>query len=210
MPGRSDVDMLLVAADRIDTASLDRMALALLETARECPGRELESSIVTVSQAAAPAAPWPFVLHVVTGPGGSRVQKGAEMPGDTDLLMHYAVCRAAGWAVHGPAPRELIGSVARPAILGYLAAELGWGLEHRSEAYAVLNACRAAIYLADGQIVSKVQGGETALGRGSGPADVIRRALAQQRGTEPGQPPELDAVEFVLATAAALRSAAAG
>jgi hypothetical protein len=211
VPGTSDVDLLLVADDRVDVTSLDAMARALVQTAAACPGRGLESSVVTASQAAAPGPPWPFALHVATGPdepGGSRIQHGAESPGDTDLLMHYAVCRAAGWAVYGPPPAELIGPVGRPAILGYLADELGWGLEHGSEAYAVLNACRAALYLTDGQIVSKVAGGETALRRGTGPADVIRRALSQQRGSTPGRQAGPDAAAFVRATAAALRPGA--
>jgi Domain of unknown function (DUF4111) len=74
----------------------------------------------------------------------------------------------------------------------------------------VLNACRALVYLTDYKIVSKIAGGQAVLSRGTGPAEVIERALAQQRGTEPDQPPAPDAVSFVLATAAALRSAAAG
>jgi hypothetical protein len=79
--------------------------------------------------------------------------------------------------------------VPRRAILDYLAGELRWGIEHAPEAYAVLNACRALIYLTDQQIVSKIAGGEAALRRGAGPAEVIQRALGQQRGSEPDRPP---------------------
>lgn len=207
---RSDVDMLLVAADGIQSAVVEGMRQALYAAAGECPGRELECSVVTVQQAQVPAPPWPFVLHVAAGPGkpGRTVRPGRQSPGDPDLLMHYAVCRAAGWPVCGPPPRELIGVVPRHAILDYLAGELRWGIEHASEAYAVLNACRALIYLTDQQIVSKIAGGEAALRRGAGPAEVIQRALGQQQGSEPDRPPAGDAVGFVLATAAALRSAA--
>lgn len=124
--------------------------------------------------------------------------------------MHYTVCRAAGWPVRGPAPAELIGSVPRPVILGYLADELRWGIEHAGEAYAVLNACRAQVYLADGRIVSKVAGGRIALARGRGPAEVIGRALDQQQGHAPQRGPGPDAADFVLAVAGALRGAAGG
>jgi hypothetical protein len=137
-PGRSDVDMLLVAADGIGSGVVERMGQVLCEAAGRCPGRELECSVVTVAQAG----------------------------------------------------------------------QLAWGIGHASEVYAVLNACRALIYLTDGTIVSKIAGGEAVLRRGAGPAEVIRRALGQQGGTEPGQPPAADAAGFVLATAAALRSAA--
>ena len=210
MPGHSDVDMLFVAADGISSAAVTRMCEVLCEGASGCPGRELECSVVTVAQARQPAPPWPFVLHVAAGPGkpGRAVRPGSRSPGDADLLMHYAVCRAAGWPVCGPPPQGLIGVVPRRAILHYLASELGWGLGRAPEAYAVLNACRALIYLTDHKIVSKIAGGEAVLRYGTGPAEVIQRALAQQRGSEPGQPPAPDAVSFVLATAATLRSAA--
>jgi streptomycin 3"-adenylyltransferase len=209
--GRSDVDMLFVAADGVSSAAVMRMGEVLCEGAGGCPGRELECSVVTVAQARQPAPPWPFVLHVTAGPGkpGRTVRPDSRWLGDPDLLMHYAVCRAAGWPVCGPPPQDLIGVVPRRAILDYLAGEIGWGIEHAPEAYAVLNACRALIYLTDHKIVSKITGGEAVLDRGTGPAEVIERALAQQRGSEPDQPPALDAVSFVLATAAMLRSAAA-
>lgn len=210
VPGRSDVDMLFVAADGIRSAVVAEMGQALCAAADDCPSRELECSVVTVPQARKPAPPWPFVLHVAAGPGkpGRVVRPGSPSPGDPDLLMHYAVCRAAGWPVCGPPPRELIGVVPRRAILDYLAGELRWAIGHAPEAYAVLNACRALIYLTDQQIVSKIAGGEAALRRGAGPAEVIQRALGQQRGSEPDRPPAGDAAGFVLATAAALRSAA--
>ncbi|MGH3288901.1 MAG: aminoglycoside adenylyltransferase domain-containing protein [Streptosporangiaceae bacterium] len=202
--------MLFVTSDGIGSAVVKRMSHALVEIAGECPGRELECSVVTVMQAHEPAPPWPFVLHVAAGPGkpGRTVRPGSQSPGDSDLLMHYAVCRAAGWPVCGPPSRELIGVVPRPAILDYLAGELLWGIEHAPGAYAVLNACRALIYLTDQKIVSKIAGGEAVLRRGAGPAEVIQRALGQQRGSEPDRPLAPDAVGFALATAAALRSAA--
>jgi streptomycin 3"-adenylyltransferase len=211
VPGRSDVDMLFVAADGISSAAVTRMGEILFAGAAGCPGRELECSVVTVAQARQPAPPWPFVLHVTAGPGkpDRTVRTDSPSVGDPDLLMHYAVCRAAGWPVCGPPPQDLIGVVPHRAIVDYLAGELGWGIEHAPEAYAVLNACRALIYLTDHMIVSKIAGGEAVLGRGTGPAEAIERALAQQRGSEPDQPPALDAVSFVLATAAMLRSAAA-
>lgn len=210
MPGRSDVDMLFVAADAIPRAAVDAMARTLLAAADDGPGRGLECSIVAEAHARHPAPPWPFLAHVVAGPGQQTriVHPSGRTPGDPDLLMHYAVCREAGWRVSGPPAARLIGVVSRSAVLGYLAEELRWGLEHAPEAYAVLNACRAMVYLTDQEIVSKIAGGEAALSRGTGPADVIRRALGQQQGREPAQPPTADAAGFVLAVAAALHTAA--
>ena len=207
----SDVDMLVIAADDISAGTLDRVARSLAGSGPACPGRGLECSVVSRSAAATASPPWPFLLHVATGaaePGGCRIVLGADSPGDSDLLMHYAVCDACGWPVYGPPPRQMIGRVGREHILPYLARELRWGLEHAPEAYAVLNACRALSYVADGQIVSKVAGGEVALRRGLGPAGLIRSALAQQQGFAAERQPRPEAAAFVLATAAACSAAA--
>jgi Domain of unknown function (DUF4111) len=210
MPERSDVDMLFVTDDGAGEPEVTAAAAALAAREPGGPGRGLECSVVTAGQAARPRPPWPFVLHVAHDPGEgqARIVGGGERPGDPDLLMHYTVCRAAGWPVRGPAPTELIGSVPRPVILGYLAGELRWGIEHACEAYAVLNACRAQVYLADGRVVSKVAGGRIALARGLGPAAVIGRALDQQQGHAPQRDPGRDAADFVLAMAGTLRAAA--
>lgn len=97
----SDVDMLFVAADTVAGSTLARMATILAarsDQAGGCPGRGLECSVVTATAAAVPSVPWPYLLHVVAEPGGCRIQGGADSPGDPDLLMHYAVCRADGRA----------------------------------------------------------------------------------------------------------------
>jgi Domain of unknown function (DUF4111) len=211
-PERSDVDMLFVTDDGVGEPEITAAAAALAAREPGCPGLGLECSLVTAGQVARPRPPWPFLLHVAhdRGEGRARIARGGERPGDPDLLMHYTVCRAAGWPVRGPAPTELIGSVPRLVILGYLADELRWGIEHACEAYAVLNACRAQVYLADGRVVSKVAGGRIALARGLGPAAVIGRALDQQQGHAPQRDPGRDAADFVLAVAGTLRSAAGG
>jgi hypothetical protein len=208
MPGRSDIDILFVAADETTPPIAGTMAKVIGAAGAHCPGRDSETSVVAAGAARAPERPWPYLVHVVAGPGSARrvVRPDAAAPGDRDLLMHYAVTRAAGIAVLGPPASELIGPIERAAVLAYLADELDWGLANAGESYAVLNACRAQAYLADGAIVSKLAGGQAALDNGSGPADVITRALAQQRGERSDQPSPPDAAEFVLGVAAQLRS----
>lgn len=207
VPGRSDIDVLVVVADDTGDASADSMAQAIATAGALCTGPGLEATIVAASAARDPGPPWPYLRHVVASPAGPArvVAPDDTTPGDRDLLMHYVLCRTAGRPVLGPSPRELIGAVARPDVLAYLADELSWGLANASERYAVLNACRALVYLADGAIISKVGGGETALRRDLGPADVITRALAQQRGAQADQPPQPEATAFVLAAATMLR-----
>jgi streptomycin 3"-adenylyltransferase len=207
---RSDVDLLFVAADGISPAAVAAAGDLLVATGADCPGVGLEASLVTVSQASRPAVPWPFLMHIGTGAVGEHLTHGAQIEGDADLLMHYAVCRAAGIALLGPPPADVIGPVGRHLILAYLADELGWGLANASESYAVLNACRALAFCLDGQIMSKVAGGEAALRRGLGPAVLVRDALRVQTGQVASWRPRPQAIAFVQNVIGQLRVKAAG
>lgn len=212
---RSDVDILFLVADDIAPRAAALAGEVLLSATVGCPGRCLEASVVTVSAAARPAPPWPFVLHVGYRDDEQVLHTGAMSRGitgrqeDPDLLMHYAVCRAAGLVLAGPPPRQAIGPVDRRIVLGYLAGELGWGLANAPENYAVLNACRALVYLRHGRIVAKVAGGLAVIEDGGWPAGLIRRALDQQQARAREQAPGQDAVAFVRGVAEQLRAAAA-
>lgn len=235
---RSDVDILFIAADDIGDDALRAVASVLRSAGPDCPGRGLECSVVGASKAKRPAPPWPFLLHAAAEPEGIKPEGMKEVwghghPGDPDLLMHYAVTRASGIPVAGPVAAECIGPVPRPVILAYLADEMGRGAANAPENYAVLNACRALVFLREGRIVSKVAGGMEALqwpgsdpapaedsgpgpAGGSGaepaefwpvPADLIRQALDQQQAAAPERPPGAEAREFAARVAAALRLA---
>ena len=211
VPGRSDVDVLFIVADGVTEMDLRRMTTSLVTLAEDCPGSGIETSIVSETQAREPKSPWPYLRHVVAGPATEpRIgpQPGAAAH-DPDLVMSYAVCRAKGVSVLGAAAADLIGEVPRRLILAYLAADLSWGLENASEAYAVLNACRAEAYLTTGQIISKLAGGELAL-QGAEPetAGLIGRALRQQRGLLPSRPSDPEATAFVRAVTSRLQTAA--
>lgn len=77
-------------------------------------------------------------------------------------------------------------------------AELAWGVSSAPFEYAVLNACRALCFAADGTLRSKIAGGEWYLA--SHPGDeVVRAALARQRGDDAAEPPRDDVIAFVAA-----------
>lgn len=200
---RSDVDVLFVAADDISASAVAAASELLLAASADCPGVALEASMVTVSCAAEPCAPWPFILHV----GDGRLVRGSDRLGDADLIMHYVACRAAGIALFGPPPADLIGPVGRDVILGFLADDLAWGLANASESYSVLNACRALVFFLDDAIVSKVAGGETALRRGLAPSRLAQDALRVQRGEAEPRPPRPGATAFVQDVIGRLRAA---
>jgi hypothetical protein len=206
LPTQSDVDLLVVLQEETPTETLVAVEHALVDSIAACPGTGLECSVVLAGQAASPAPPWPFLLHVQSSPRQVvRRVRGDCMDGDPDLLMHYAVSRAAGVSLFGPDPAAVIGVVPRVAILAYLVDELDWALAHGSEAYAVLNACRALVYAADGHLVSKISGGRRALDQKLGPADLIGRALDEQQGRIPPRPVSKQATEFVRGVANGLQ-----
>jgi hypothetical protein len=120
--------------------------------------------------------------------------------------MHYAVTLAAGIVVRGDPPAQTIGSVERRIVLRYLADELTWAETNAGETYGVLNAARAACFLDDGLIVSKLDGGRRALAAG-GPTDVLSRALGVQTGHTDDRPPTEAARRFMRAMRADLMDA---
>lgn len=208
LPNRSDVDLLFVIEDATTAEVLPALEQVLVDSAPACPGTGLECSVVSATQASAPRAPWPFLLHVQSSRGQStRIIQGTTLEGDPDLLMHYLVCHACGVPVLGGEPQAVFGTVPRSIVLAHLATELLWGVEHGSEAYAVLNACRALVYATQGDIVSKIEGGRRALDEGLGPPGVVARALDEQRGMRPPQTVAADAAAFVRLAVDRLQSA---
>lgn len=165
----SDLDVLVIS-DAVH--SPDDMARTLLGLSLDHP---LELSVVSTDAARTPRAPWPYLLHVAT-PDRRVLDTGT---GDTDLIAHYAVTLQSGIPLIGPPPAHLIGPVDHATLLAHLAGELGWGLDHADQRYAVLNACRAVVAARQGRLVSKVEGGRWWLThRGEEP--LVRQALAAQ------------------------------
>jgi aminoglycoside adenylyltransferase-like protein/nucleotidyltransferase-like protein len=204
LPERSDVDVLVVVEDALSTHEQATIAGRLSEEALPCPAVGLELSIVTRASAAAPSARPAFELHVTTAPADVKVVDGHRHPGDPDLVLHFAVCRRLAAEVFAEVPRSLV--------LAQLADELVWAVEHAAPEYAVLNACRARRYAADGVLVSKVDGGRWALTRLTEPErTLVDAALARQTGTEPTAPIDLEAApSFVMSARAVIRNEAYG
>jgi streptomycin 3"-adenylyltransferase len=199
-PARSDVDVLVVVDDRALDVT-DRLLRLLVESARTAPGTGLECSVVTLAEAKRPRSPWPFLLHVAGGHSDIRIVHGRDTPGDKDLLIHYLICRHRGWAVSGAPPADVFGEVGEDAVRVYLARELRWGIAHAGLAYNLLNACRCAFYAENQVILSKLEAGRAALGRGLGPQREIARALAVQEGFADDEPLPEAAAEWVRAVA---------
>jgi Domain of unknown function (DUF4111) len=181
---RSDVDLLGVVARRLGRRAKQVVAARLLHPALACPARRgLELSLVTAAVAAAPPPRPPFELHVSTAPPSPTSHFGGPGATDPDLLLYFAVCRRSGVAVSGPPPAEVFAEPPRAWLQEQAAEELRWTVRHGSFADRVLTACRAWRLLAEGELCSKLDGGEWARGRVD-PA-LVDAALAAQRGLAP-------------------------
>jgi streptomycin 3"-adenylyltransferase len=170
----------MVVRDGVEPAALDRLAHTLANVDPD-PAVGVEASVVRRADAALPRAPWPFELHVATGPGHPKVVQGRGHRGDPDLILHYAVTRAHGWCATGPPAAQTFGEIDRSTIVDQLTAELRWAVSNSTTSYAVLNACRALCFVADGTLVSKTDGGRWALEADIAP-DLVRQALRARTG----------------------------
>jgi streptomycin 3"-adenylyltransferase len=202
-PERSDIDVLAVDTAPVAPEVLRDLAEAVSVRALPCPvQRGLELGLVTAESAAAPCAEPRFELDLTTSDGdGDRPTLGGDRPGHADYLMHFAVCRGAGRALAGPAPAEVFGPAPVELLDAAFADELAWAADHAPPAYRVLNACRAWCFASERRLVSKVEGGGWALGRGVS-VDAIRAALAEQAGG-PEVPIDAAAIAALLARATA-------
>lgn len=179
IPGRSDVDILFVAARPLSSAEKTVVA-AVLGGYIGCPGTGIETSIILPGCARDPSS-GAFELHLTTG-ADPKVVDGAGHAGDSDLVLHVAVCRAAGIALAGPPPAEVFGEVPRPLLLAHLRGELEWALENAPVHYAVLNAARAWRFAVEGVICSKLDGATWASARDPERRAMLDAAVAAQHG----------------------------
>jgi hypothetical protein len=221
---RSDVELLGVVARPLGRRAKQVAAARLLHPALVCPAAGgLELSLVTAAVAADPPRRPPFELHVNTALEGARHHLGGPGAGlalreagfDPDLLLYFEVCRRSGVAVRGAPPAQVFASPPRAWLLVQAAEELRWALENRGFTYRVLTACRAWRLLEDGELCSKLDGGEWARRRLMRPGDplgvprtppadpaLVDAALAAQRGLAPapGAAADLAAADRFAAT----------
>jgi streptomycin 3"-adenylyltransferase len=201
---RSDLDVLAVIDRRTTAAEQRDLGATLLQL--PCPAAGgLEFSLVTRASVQTPQPAPSFEVHV--NGGERRIVHGTAYGGDQDLVLHFEICRREGRTLHGEEASTLFASESPPALLAKCVQELRWIEEHFTEPpleSSVLQACRALRFREDGQLCSKVAGGEWAVSRGIG-GDLVRRAVLAKQGlpTDPLDP------SAVLAFVRAARNALA-
>ena len=197
-PDMSDVDVALFLRDTPTTAQLSTLSVHLDNGGLPCPGKGLDL-IAFDGESVGATPPLPqAIFGFVTGPTWRTELTGAEK--SADLLVDLFVLRHYGRTVFGPGPRQIIGSIDKGALRSVLADVVTW---HRTRihdpfhdptgAFAVLNACRAWRFLAEGVMGSKTAGGQWVIARRGG-MPVIEAALALRCG---GQIDRLDQGEVL-------------
>jgi Nucleotidyltransferase domain len=154
VPGRSDVDLLVVVEEPLSDAQLDALTEAVGGNRPAAPGR-VDLRVVTRQVAASPTPAPPLEAYIEFAPGpGSGVRVERRHPGERDLVVELSICRAHGRSLSGPAPAELIGQVPYQWVVRVGDAQLAdWQAIGDDPAYAeltVLTACRVWRFAEEG------------------------------------------------------------
>jgi streptomycin 3"-adenylyltransferase len=154
--GSSDLDLLIVANT---SAGGDREffdTVARLDRPHDMLG--LEVSVLAPEDLRATGTQRSFRAHFALNEKEQRFVPGVGHPGDPDLVLHVAVCLAAGISLVGPPAAEVFLEPERQAVLQTLISELEWAAEDGDWTYAVLNAARAWRYAEENVMSSKLDG----------------------------------------------------
>jgi hypothetical protein len=200
LPGRSDVDLLVVVQDPLTDAQLAALIEALAGHRPRAPG-SVDLRVVTRQVAASPTPAPPMEAYLRLTPGsGVRVEE-RQHPGERDLAVELSVCRAHGRSLLGAAPVELIGEVPDRWVVAAGEAQLAdWQAIGDDPPYAeltVLTACRVWRFAEEGRHCSKTAAGAWALGRDP-TLQVVGDAL-QHRLCDPDHPIDPAQVAQLLA-----------
>ena len=110
VPGRSDLDLLVVIDDPLSDARLAALTEAMASRQAEAPG-PVDLRLVTRQVAASPTPAPPLEAYLrLTPSSGVRVEERRH-PAERDLAVELSVCRAHGRSLLGAAPAELLGEV---------------------------------------------------------------------------------------------------
>lgn len=186
---RSDLDLLVVTRNRLQSAARRSLSEAMIEVSRRPV--PIEMSVMTLDHLRPWRHPAPYDFHFSESWRDRFVDalrtddwwSDADRY-DPDLAAHVTVTRARGVCLWGDPIQTTFPIVPAEHMRASLAADLVGSLQTISSnsVYTVLNCCRSLAYLEAGVVLSKAEGGFWALG--STPiamAPVIRRAIEAYR-----------------------------
>jgi len=184
LPGRSDVDLLVVVDDPLTDAQVDALAEAVAGHRPRAPG-PVDLRLVTRQAAASPTPAPPMEAYLRLTPGSGVRLEERRHPGERDLAVELSVCHAHGRSLLGAAPPELLGRVPARWVLAAGDAQLAaWQAIGDDPPYAeltVLTACRVWHFAEEGRHCSKATAAQWALGRDP-TLGVVGDALRRRHG----------------------------
>jgi Domain of unknown function (DUF4111)/Nucleotidyltransferase domain len=196
VPGRSDVDLLVVVDDPLTDTQFTALTEAVAALRPRAPGR-VDLRVVTRQAAAAPTPAPPLDASIELTPGsGSELSVERRHVGERDLVVEFSMCRAHGRSLLGAAPAELLGEVPAEWLLAVGDAQLAdWeaiGDDPPHAELTVLTTCRIWRLAEEGRHGSKTAAGAWALRRDP-TLTVVRAALARRCGesNEPLDPAQV-------------------
>jgi predicted nucleotidyltransferase len=103
LPGRSDVDLLVVVDEPLSDARVVALTEATVATHRSQAPRRVDLRLVTRQVAASPTPAPPMEAYLRLTPGSGVRLEERRHPGERDLAVELSVCRAHGRSLLGAA-----------------------------------------------------------------------------------------------------------
>jgi hypothetical protein len=181
VPGRSDVDLLVVVDDPLTDAQFTALTEAVAVLRPRAPGR-VDLRVVTRQVAASPTlAPSMDASIELTPDASSDLYIERRHPGERDLVVEFSMCRAHGRSLVGAAPAELLAEVPAEWVLAVGDAQLAdWeaiGDDPPHAVHTVLTTCRIWRLAEEGRHGSKTGAGEWRCGVIPRSRSLVRRWL---------------------------------
>jgi hypothetical protein len=190
-PARSDIDVQAVTATRLERADLEALAAAL--TAVPCPVRGLEFVLYARDDLATAR----FQLNLNTGPGMDH-HEGYDPAAEERFwfVLDLAIARENAAVLFGPHPGTVLPALPRHMVVTAHRESLVWWRGYDGS-QAIIAACRAWAWAAEGRWLSKGDAAAWAAARLADPTP-IAKALA--RRADPAEPaPTASEVDAILA-----------
>ncbi|MBA2476630.1 MAG: DUF4111 domain-containing protein [Actinobacteria bacterium] len=200
--GTSDLDVAAVTRRSVPVAVRHAVVEAVRHEALPCPARGLELVLYPLEVTRGATTEAGFELNLNTGRAlrfRAELEPGAG--GEHWFPIDRSILAASGVALYGPPAAGVFTPLSREQLLPVLIQSLRW--HERGDARpedAVLNACRALRFAAEGAWSSKAEAGRWALGRAQD-SQVVGAALAARGG---GAGPDRRAASDFVRTSAAL------
>jgi predicted nucleotidyltransferase len=168
-PDTSDIDLLLVVADKLTRDHMRRLAQKIIAFHDGMPNRQgLELSLVLESSLQELVYPPPFEFHYSAFHREKYLTDDDYLCGgfqDADLAAHYTVIYYRGITLYGKPVQEVFTPVDREHYIQAILHDVKGSVQDitGSPMYYTLNLCRVLYYLKDGVVASKKEGGEWGL-----------------------------------------------